>query len=74
MDEIVELCQERGVYLIEDVAHAVGATYRGESCGTFWRVWMFSFFTNKIYLWAGGMLVTGEKRVKREAKFLKVPG
>jgi len=68
MDEIVELCQERGVYLIEDVAHAVGATYRGESCGTFGEFGCFSFFTIKIYLWRGGYVGNGKKRAREESK------
>ncbi len=73
MDEIVELCQERGVYLIEDVAHAVGATYRGESCGTFGEFGCFSFFTNKnLSVGEGGMLVTGKRELERRQSYLEV--
>ncbi|NPA61672.1 MAG: DegT/DnrJ/EryC1/StrS family aminotransferase [Epsilonproteobacteria bacterium] len=75
MDEIVELCQERGVYLIEDVAHAVGATYRGESCGTFGEFGCFSFFTNKnLSVGEGGMLVTGKRELERRAKLFRSHG
>ena len=75
MDEIVELCQERGIYLIEDVAHAVGATYRGESCGTFGEFGCFSFFTNKnLSVGEGGMLVTGKRELERRAKLFRSHG
>ena len=33
--KIVELCRDRGIGLIEDVAHAPGATVNGKRCGTF---------------------------------------
>ncbi len=62
------MSRERSIS-IEDVAHAVGATYRGESCGTFGEFGCFSFFTNKIYLLErGGMFGNGKKRAREESK------
>jgi dTDP-4-amino-4,6-dideoxygalactose transaminase len=46
MDEILELAARRGLAVIEDAAHAPGATYRGRLCGTIGDVGCFSFFSN----------------------------
>ena len=41
---ISQLCRDKGIGLIEDVAHAPGATVDGKVCGTFGDVGCFSFF------------------------------
>jgi len=75
MDEIVELCRERGIYLIEDVAHAIGATYGGRACGTFGDFGCFSFFTNKnLSVGEGGMLVTKNRELASRAKYFRSHG
>ena len=57
--EIAQLCRERGIGLIEDVAHAPGATVNGKACGTFGDVGCFSFFSNKnLSIGEGGMVST----------------
>lgn len=43
MDEIGRLAAERGVTVIEDAAHALGATYRGQPIGAVSRFSCFSF-------------------------------
>lgn len=59
MDEIVALCQQHNLTLIEDVAHAPGATYKGKACGTFGHIGCFSFFSNKnLSTGEGGMIST----------------
>ena len=35
MDAFTRLCEERGLFLIEDAAQAVGASFRGKSVGSF---------------------------------------
>jgi len=75
MDEIVELCREKGIYLIEDVAHAIGATYGGKACGTFGDFGCFSFFTNKnLSIGEGGMLVTKNGKLASTAKYYRSHG
>ncbi len=57
--EISEFCKERGIGLIEDVAHAPGASIDGKKCGTFGDVGCFSFFSNKnLSIGEGGMVST----------------
>ena len=53
-DEIVPLCAEYGVPVIEDAAEALGASYKGRSAGTLGDCGIFSFNGNKIMTTSGG--------------------
>lgn len=58
MDAIVALARSRGLALIEDCAHALGAYYRGQPVGTFGDAAIFSFQTLKpLNAYGGGMAV-----------------
>ena len=57
--ELAELCQARGVALIEDCAHSLGASVGGRPTGSIGRAGYFSFETSKIVnTMGGGMLTT----------------
>ena len=71
MDPIVALCDHYGVPLVEDAAESLGAKYRGKASGTFGRIGIYSFNGNKIITTSGGgMLVTAEKQLAEQARFL----
>jgi dTDP-4-amino-4,6-dideoxygalactose transaminase len=75
MDEIVSLCKENKIYIIEDVAHAPGAKYKGQSCGTIGDFGCFSFFTNKnLSVGEGGMIVTKDLNLAQQASYLRSHG
>lgn len=75
MDELVSFCKEKNIYLIEDVAHAVGASYDGEKCGTFGDMACFSFFSNKnLSTGEGGMFVTKDAEFDKQARLLRSHG
>ncbi|NOT86429.1 MAG: DegT/DnrJ/EryC1/StrS family aminotransferase [Methylococcaceae bacterium] len=75
MDEIISLCKAHNIYVIEDVAHAPGAKYKGQSCGTFGDFGCFSFFTNKnLSVGEGGMIVTKNSELAQKAKYLRSHG
>lgn len=71
LDAIVELCQHYDITLIEDAAEALGATYRGQSPGTFGQSGIFSFNGNKIITTSGGgMFVSDDEALVERARKL----
>ncbi len=53
-DELVPLCEEYDVPVIEDAAEALLATYKGRPAGTLGSCGIFSFNGNKIMTTSGG--------------------
>ncbi|PVW15758.1 DegT/DnrJ/EryC1/StrS family aminotransferase [Marixanthomonas spongiae] len=71
IDEIEAICKKYDVFLIEDAAEALGASYKGRKCGTFGDLSILSFNGNKIITTSGGgALVCRDKQTKDEAIFL----
>lgn len=61
MDAILALCAEREIPVIEDAAHSLGTTWRGQKVGTMGRVGCFSFQSYKmINAGEGGILITDD--------------
>lgn len=71
LDEIMEICAAHQVPLIEDAAESLGSTYKGKHTGTFGKIGIYSFNGNKIITTSGGgMLVSHEEEITRQATFL----
>jgi UDP-N-acetylbacillosamine transaminase len=71
MDEIVAICDKYGVAIIEDAAESLGTTVGGKHTGTIGKAGIYSFNGNKIITSSGGgMLVTDDEKVAKEARFL----
>lgn len=71
MDEIVTLCNQYDVPIIEDAAESLGSTYQGKPSGTFGKFGVFSFNGNKIITTSGGdMLVSNDIEAIKKARFL----
>jgi len=47
LDEIAALCREHGIFMIEDCAHVIGATWKGRHSGTYGDIGVFSFQQGK---------------------------
>jgi dTDP-4-amino-4,6-dideoxygalactose transaminase len=60
LDEIMEICEDHGVPLVEDAAESLGATYNGKQTGTFGRYGIYSFNGNKIITTSGGGMLVSE--------------
>ncbi|WP_424830990.1 DegT/DnrJ/EryC1/StrS family aminotransferase [Ruegeria sp.] len=61
MDAIMELCDARGIPVIEDAAHSLGTTWHGRNIGTIGKVGCFSFQSYKmINAGEGGILITDD--------------
>lgn len=71
LDELLAICEEHGVPLIEDAAESLGSTYKGKHTGTFGKIGIYSFNGNKIITTSGGgMLVSEEEEITKKATFL----
>jgi len=67
--EIAEYCQQKGIILLEDCAHAHGASWNGKRAGTWGEAGIYSFYATKtISTGEGGMLVTKNKDLAEFAK------
>lgn len=74
LDELVALCQERGLALIEDAAHSPSATTLDGSrkLGSVGLAGAFSFFSNKVLSCGeGGALATDDDLVATTARSLR---
>jgi perosamine synthetase len=73
--QIVEHCRSKGLFLIEDAAHAHGSWLNRKSAGTFGDGGAFSFFPTKVMTtMEGGMLTTDSKEDADIAKSLRNQG
>ncbi|MCB4455078.1 DegT/DnrJ/EryC1/StrS family aminotransferase [Leisingera sp. McT4-56] len=61
MDAIMELCDARGIPVVEDAAHSLGTTWNGKNIGTIGKVGCFSFQSYKmVNAGEGGILITDD--------------
>lgn len=78
LDELVRICEEWHIELVEDAAESLGSFYKGRHTGTFGKVGAISFNGNKtITTGGGGMLLFNDEELAKFAKHLttqaKVP-
>ena len=78
IEEIVNLCEEYHIELVEDAAESIGSLYKGKHTGTFGKVGAISFNGNKtITTGGGGMMLFNDEELAAHAKHLttqaKVP-
>jgi dTDP-4-amino-4,6-dideoxygalactose transaminase len=74
--ELQAICRAHNLFLVEDCAQAIGATYHGRPVGGFGQTGCFSFYPTKN-LGAdgdGGMVVTRDAELARRLKMLRVHG
>jgi perosamine synthetase len=75
IDAIRQLCDERGVVLVEDAAHAHGSTWQDRPAGTFGHAAAFSFYPTKVIASGeGGMVVTSDDRLAADARIFRDQG
>lgn len=75
MPEIMRIAKERGLAVVEDAAHAVGASLDGKALGTWGDVGCYSFFGNKnMTTGEGGMVVTNDDQIAEKVRILRSHG
>lgn len=75
MEEIREFCNKKDLFLIEDAAHAHGATYKNKKAGNLSDAGSFSFFPTKVMTCGeGGMITTNDPKLDEFARMLRSHG
>jgi len=75
LDEIKKICDQNGLFLFEDAAHAHGATIDGRKAGTLGFAGSFSFYATKVLVTAeGGMITTDDKDIYQKSVTLRDHG
>lgn len=73
--QLVEICERRGLKLIEDAAHAPWAHFEDKQLGTYGMAGCFSFFPNKVLgVGEGGALCTDSDEVADRVRRLRSQG
>jgi len=72
IDALLKICKDHGIKLIEDAAHALGATYKGNPIGSHGDFVCFSFQAIKhLTTGDGGLLSCKSKKDYERAKLLR---
>jgi perosamine synthetase len=75
MTELKEVVARRGLWLVEDAAHAHGSFHDGIAAGTFGVAGAFSFYPTKVMTSGeGGMIVTNDDKIAAEARIYRDQG
>lgn len=73
--EIVEFARRYGLFVIEDCAHAHGATIEGHQSGTLGDAGCYSFFATKLMTsGSGGMITTADPALDQFAREVRIFG
>lgn len=69
IDEIVAICDEAGIPVVEDAAESLGSIYKGKHTGTYGKLGVYSFNGNKtITSGGGGVIVTDDEELAKLSK------
>jgi perosamine synthetase len=75
MDRISKIAKKYNLYVVEDVAEAPGAKYKGKLVGTMGDASCYSFFANKIMTTGeGGMVITNDKNLDKNMRIYRDHG
>ena len=73
-NELLEICEDHGLALVEDAAQAHGAEHRGQRVGTF-GTGCFSFYpTKNMTTGEGGIITTNDDEVARLCRIIRSHG
>jgi dTDP-4-amino-4,6-dideoxygalactose transaminase len=76
MDGILDVARRYSLFVVEDCAQAIGATWRGRGAGTMGTIGCFSFFPSKNLgaYGDGGAIVTGDPKLADHVRRLRAHG
>jgi perosamine synthetase len=72
---LTDLCRARGLWLLEDAAHAHGASFAGRAAGSIGDAGAFSFYPTKVITSGeGGIITTADEHRRDEARIYRDQG
>ncbi len=75
INDLIKLCEHHGLALLEDAAHAHGASFGKRRAGSFGRAGCFSFYPTKVITAGeGGMITTNDDGLASLARSLRNHG
>ncbi len=75
MDKIQTIARKHDLYVVNDAAHAIGASFKGKRIGSIGDLSSFSFYATKNLTTAeGGMVTTNKKEYADKIKILSMHG
>lgn len=75
MDPILKLAERHNLVVVEDAAHAIGASYKNRKIGSISRFTCFSFYANKnLTTGQGGMITANNDDDARILKMMRMYG
>jgi dTDP-4-amino-4,6-dideoxygalactose transaminase len=76
MDPLLDIAQKHNLWVIEDAAHAHGATYKGRRAGSMGHIGCFSFYPSKVLgaYGDGGAVITNDADLFDHIKVLRYMG
>lgn len=71
LDELIAVCEEWNIQIVEDAAESLGSEYKGKQTGSFGKLGIFSFNGNKtVTCGGGGAIVTNDVELGLKGKHL----
>jgi len=75
MENILRVCRQRGLVVVEDAAEAFRSRHNGRYLGTFGQTGCFSFSPNKVITTGqGGVIITDDESIYNRLRELKDQG
>jgi dTDP-4-amino-4,6-dideoxygalactose transaminase len=75
MDRVLEVAREHNLFVIEDAAQSLGATYRSKQTGTLGDVGCFSFYPSKVITCGeGGAVATNSDDLAEKLRMIRNHG
>ena len=75
MDAIKRIAEENNLYIIEDAAEALGASYKGKMSGSLGHIGCFSLFGNKVITSGeGGVITFHDEKLYNQVMMLRDHG